>query len=271
MLKSIVIASSKGGTGKTTIALNLAVALAERGKRTLLVDVDPQGAIGHSLARSDREWPGLAELLVESASLDEVIIDTKLRGLSILPRGRLDAVDAGEYELALVNTTVLRGIVDGLADRFDYAIFDTPSGVGLATRAAFRAADFVMIPMQAEPLALRAVAQVLRVVDYVSQQENGSLKLLGLLPTMVDLKNEPSLGVMNELWSGFGGVMDTFVPRAEVFGRASERGLPVSFLGGPVAPEARRFDSIADEVEHLVAKLGGWIGEEHERAEREII
>jgi len=271
MLKSIVIASSKGGTGKTTIALNLAVALAERGKRTLLVDVDPQGAIGHSLARSDTEWPGLAELLVEKVSLDDVVIETKLRGLSILPRGRIDAIDAAEFESALASTLVLGSVLESISDRFDYAIFDTPSGVGLATRAAFRAAQFVIVPMQAEPLALRSVAQVLRVVDHVSQEENPDLKLLGLIPTMVDLRNGPSLGVMNELWSGFGGVMDTFVPRAEVFGRASERGLPISFLGGAVAPEARRFEGIADEVENLVLKLGGRTGEEHERAEREII
>lgn len=271
MLKSIVIASSKGGTGKTTIALNLAVALAERRKRTVLLDVDPQGAIGHALARSDTEWAGLAELLLEEAQIDDVVVDTKLSGFSILPRGRLDAIDVGEYEIALANTTVLANIVAALSERFDYAIIDTPSGVGLATRAAMRVAEFVMIPMQAEPLALRSVAQVLRVVDHVSQRENASLKLLGLLPTMVDLRNEPSLGVMNELWSGFGGVMETYVPRADVFGKASERGLPVAFLGGPVAPEARRFDNIADEVEYLVAKLGGWTGEEHERAEREII
>jgi chromosome partitioning protein len=271
MLKSIVIASSKGGTGKTTIALNLAVALAEMGKRTLLVDVDPQGAIGLSLGRSDAEWAGLAEVLVSQTSLEEAIIDTKLPGFSILPRGRLDAVDACEYENALATTPVLRDLLVSLEEKFDYVIFDTPSGVGLATRAAFRVAEFVLVPMQAEPLALRSVSQLLRVVDHVQEQENPSLRLLGLIPSMVDLRNEPSLGVMNELWSGFSGIMDTYVPRAEVFGRASDRGLPVAFLGGPIAPEARRFENIASEVESLISKLGGWIGEDHERAEREII
>src|SRR5512142_1780966 len=98
MARRIVLASQKGGVGKTTVALNLAVALAERGHRTLLVDLDPQGAIGLSLARGDTELAGLAELLMGLIEPKVAVLPTHLPGLSLLPRGRLDPTDVPTFE-----------------------------------------------------------------------------------------------------------------------------------------------------------------------------
>src|SRR3972149_5255898 len=98
MTRGLVIASQKGGVGKTTVALNLAVALAERGRRTLLVDLDPQGAIGLSLAKGDAELAGVAELLTGPLGPQDVVLETRLDGLSPLPRVRLDATDGDSYE-----------------------------------------------------------------------------------------------------------------------------------------------------------------------------
>jgi chromosome partitioning protein len=270
-MNSIAIASSKGGTGKTTVALNLAVALAEKGHATLLVDVDSQGAVGLSLARSDTEWAGLAELMMEDAELDPLIVQTRLQPFHLLARGRVGAADAPLFEQSLVDSSVLEKVFEAVRDRFDYVIVDTPSGVGPGTRAALRACDYVLIPVQAEHIALRSLSQILSVVEHVQSHENHKLRLLGLLPTMVDLGKENCVSVMSEVWTGFSGVMESFIPRAEVFAKASRAGLPLSFLGGPTTPEARRFDMLAAEVENSIAAFSDSIGETHERAQREIL
>jgi len=271
MTNTIVLASAKGGTGKTTCALNLAVALAERGQSVLLVDLDPQGSIGLSLAKKDTEWIGLAEYLMEAISLDEAILETRMNGLSILPRGKLNSVDTCEFERALYDTGALSDIVEKVAERFSYLIMDTPSGLGMVTRSALRAGGFLVTPLQAEPLALRSVSQILRVVEHVTKAENPNLKLLGILPTMVNLEQESSLGVMNTIWSGFGGVLDTYIPRADIFATASEQGVPVDFLPGKKRPEARRFEMLSMEIEMLIAQMGEGAEETHERAQRQLV
>jgi chromosome partitioning protein len=111
--------------------------------------------------------------------------------------------------------------------------------------------------LQAEPVAFRTMSQILRVLDHVKQHENPSLQLLGILPTMVQLDNEPSLNVMSSVWSGFGGVLDTVIPRSDVFIEASEIGIPLSFLGGQTRPEARRFTLLSDEIEARINQMTG--------------
>ncbi len=255
MAHRLAIASQKGGVGKTTIALNLAVAFAEGGHGTLLVDLDPQGGIGFSLAKGDTELPGLAELLMGQAGPDQAVTRTQLPGLSLLPRGRLDPVDACEFEQALFSPGVLEGALAQAGAKADLVLLDTPSGLGLVTRAALAVADFVLVPFQTENLALRSLGQVLRVVEHVRAQENPRLRLLGILPTMVDKGATSALAVLSEMWSGFPGVIETIVPRAEVFARACESGIPVGFFAGPRPPEARRFEILADELLERIREL----------------
>lgn len=267
----ISLVSSKGGTGKTTTALNLAVALAEKGRATVLVDLDPQGSIGHALARSEGEWDGLAEVLLGGIPVEQVLVQTKVPTLSILARGRLDVVDVREYEILLGSPERLGELMAQLLVGRQYVIVDCPSGLGIVTRAALASSGFALVPLQAEPLALRAVGQVLRVVQHVREQENPSLKLLGILATMVELRQDTSLSVMGTVWSELAGVLDTVVPRGEAFARASELGLPVSFMGGRTPPEARRFEILADEVERLVAEMTGAEGVDDEKVQRQLV
>jgi chromosome partitioning protein len=131
--------------------------------------------------------------------------------------------------------------------------------------------SFVLVPLQAEPLALRSIGQVLRVIEHVQQQENPALRLLGILPTMVELRRDTSLNVMGTVWSELDGVLETVIPRAEAFARASELGLPVSFMGGRTPPEARRFELLVDEIERVIADLSGTTGEADEKVQRQLV
>jgi chromosome partitioning protein len=270
MTHRIVVASGKGGTGKTTTALNLSVALAENGHKVLLADLDPQGGIGIALARSDTEWIGLAEYLMNKATLAQALLQTKLESLMLLPRGRLDPINMADYEHSLATTKKLSEIFDQVEGQVDYLIMDAPSGLGLIPRAALSLAQYVVIPIQAEPMAARAVKQTLRVVDHVAENENRALRLLGLLPVMVDLEQDVSFTVTGSIWSELAAVFKTHVPRSDDFALASQKGIPLSFLGGEIPPEARRFELIANEVRRRIAEFTGVKETVHERPERAL-
>lgn len=270
MTQRIVISSQKGGVGKTTIALNLSLALAERRWRTLLVDLDPQGAIGLSLAKPDREWIGVTELLMGSAMADECLVRTHEENLSLLPRGRLDPLDVGEFERALATPGVLGRLLDDVERSFDVVLLDTPAGLGSIARGALAAAHHVLVPYQAAPLSMRSIGQVLRVIEAVQANENPELRLLGLLPSMVELTADASQAAMVELWTGFASVLETSIPSSRVFAEASMRGVPVGYLGGAVAPEVRRFGMLAMELESIIPELRKEVPDAH-RPQRALV
>jgi len=270
MARRIVIASQKGGVGKTTVALNLSVALASRGRRVLLADLDPQGGITLALGRGETEQPGLAELLLGQVEPTEALLHTQQTGLTILPRGRLDPADSCEYEQALFRPGVLEGALSRTENEADLVVLDAPAGLGLVTRAALLVSDFVLVPFQTHVLSLRSVGQVLRVVEYVEAHENPRLRLLGILPTLVEEGKSPSAAVLAEVWNGF-PVLASHVPYAEAILHASHRGLPVAFFAGRASEEARRFDQLAEEVEILLERLSRGVDANDESRQREFL
>lgn len=258
MARRLVIASQKGGVGKTTVALNLAVALAERGRRTLLVDLDPQGAIGLSLAKGDTELAGIAELLSGSLQAGDAVLQTRLEGLSLLSRGRLDATDVDAFEQEVSRQGALDQVLTDCEAGMDMVLIDTPSGMGRVTSAALGVAHYTLMPFQTESLSLRSVGQALKVIEHVQASRNPRLRLIGILPTLVERDKEDTHGVLSEIWSGFPDALETIVPRTEAFARASSLGIPVAFLAGHAgSPEARRFDLLADEVETRMNRIDG--------------
>ena len=271
MATRLTIASQKGGVGKTTVALNLAVSLADRGKRILLVDLDPQGGVGSALAKSDVHWHGLAELLTNRISREEALIETSHPKLCLLSRGRLNPVDAGKFEAALALPGLLGKVLDTVETSFDLVLIDTPSGLGASTRASLIATHYVLVPVQAAPMAFRSVSQTIVAMDHVRRHENPRITLLGLLPTMLDTSSAASRAVLMSLWNELEGVMNTSIPSSEVFLEASEIGLPVSFLGGPRTNEARVFEALAAEVEARLSESLNTEGEEHEQAQRILV
>jgi len=258
MARRLVIASQKGGVGKTTVALNLAVALAERGRRTLLADLDPQGAVGLSLARGDAEMAGLAELLAGEAAPEDAVVATRLSGLRLLPRGRLDPTDVSSFEEEVGRRGALDAALRDCEAGCDFVIIDTPSGLGRVTTGALAAAHYALLVFQTENLALRSFGQGLRVIEHVQQSANPRLRLIGILPSLVERDRPGTHAVLSQIWSGFPDTLETVVPRTEAFARASALGVPVGFLAdGAGASEARRFEMLTDELEARMNRLDG--------------
>lgn len=249
----IVFASQKGGVGKTTLALNIAYALARRSWSTVLIDTDPQGGVGASLGGSAHQASGLAALLRESASMDEVLLATKLPELTLLPFGELAPRLHNELSASLADGRRLQVLLGSLAERFDVVLVDTASGLTGATLGALRASTHAVAPLQAEPLALRSLPALVEIIGEI-RGEGLPLQLAGLVPTMVQSRHEVSMATTQEVFRLFppSSVLESFVPRDPVFLDASASGVPVGLLSRRPPRVASVFDQIAAELEPRV-------------------
>lgn len=246
----IALASQKGGVGKTTISLNLGLALARAGQRTLILELDAQGSVGLSLGLSDRARPGLAEVMTGAEPLAEVLQRTRDPQLQVLLVGRVDPATVGGFEEALTRGPVLPGLLTQLRPDFDVVVLDCPAGLGKVTTRALEAATHVLSPLQAEPLALRSLGQMLALVDRVRAERNPKLVLVGVVLSMFDRQAPASLEVAETLWTKFpdGLILDTIIPRDQTFLEASLRGSPLLLMQKRPPPLSRVFDQLANDV-----------------------
>ena len=206
MGRVIALANQKGGVGKTTTAINLGAALAENGKRVLLVDMDPQGALSVGLGLNPLSLDQtLYTLLMDpKRDPDAVIASTKIDGLDLLPSN----IDLAAAEVLLVGEVAreqaLARVLRPLRKRYDFLLTDCPPSLGLLTVNALTAADGVLIPLECEYFALRGMALLMDTISKIIERLNPNLEIVGILATMYDARTVHGREVLGRVEDAFG-------------------------------------------------------------------
>ncbi len=253
MTRIYAIANQKGGVGKTTTAINIGAYLAVAGQRVLIVDIDPQANATSSLGLGVDQLPrSLYDVLSGESDLADVITLTNRMRLDIAP---------GSHALAALETEAVEAISDPyrrsflLRDalgptlhRYDYILIDSPPSLGLITVNALAAAQGVLIPVQCEYLAMEGLGQLLTTIERVRQGVNPQLRIVGLLLTMYDSRNNLSRQVEDELRGYFKElVFKVVVPRNVRLGEAPSYGEPVNTYA-PNSSGARAYQQLTEEL-----------------------
>ena len=230
MSRVIAIANQKGGVGKTTTAINLGASLAVAEKRTLVIDIDPQGNATSGLGVQRREHPNtIYDVLVNGRGIDQAIVrEVHFAYMDVVPSSR-DLVGA---EIELIDSssreTVLRRALEPVRDKYEFILVDCPPSLGLLTLNTLTAADSVLIPIQCEFYALEGLSQLLNTVRLVQRGLNTELEIEGVLLTMYDKRLNLSRQVADEAREYFGGrVYRTTIPRNVRLAEAPSFGQPI--------------------------------------------
>lgn len=249
------IANQKGGVGKTTTAINLAANLAQAGERVLLVDMDSQANATHGLGvRVPRKEPSILEVLLGEVALSSIIRSSSVQRLDVAPSSPemagssvlLPQLDRREYRLKdavseLMNTEA----------RYGYIFVDCPPSLGLLTVNSLVAADQVIIPVQTEYYALEGLAQLISTIFAVRERLNPSLKIAGLVLTMMDPRTSLARQVEQDIRSHFPNLsFKTVIPRNVRLAEAPSHGLPVSMFDPHCAGSDAYFDLAMEVVSH---------------------
>ena len=229
MGRTIAIANQKGGVGKTTTSVNLSACLAYLGKRTLLIDIDPQGNASSGVGINKREIEGcIYDVLIEDEPMVSYIHETKIENLWIVPATMSLAGAEIELVSAISREVRLKRALDEVKGSYDYIIIDCPPSLGLLTINALTAADGVLIPVQCEYYALEGLSQLLSTVRLVQKHLNKELVIEGVLLTMLDARTNLGLQVIEEVKKYFREkVYRSIIPRNVRLSEAPSHGKPI--------------------------------------------
>ena len=225
------VCNQKGGVGKTTTTINLGAALAEQGRRVLLVDFDPQGALSVGLGFQPHELEvTIYNLLMErNLTAHDVLFKTSVDGLDLLPSN----IDLSGAEVQLVHEVgrefVLGGVLESVLPEYDIVLIDCQPSLGLLTVNALACSDGVLVPLECEYFAMRGVALLMETIDKVSRRLNPKLVMDGLLATMYDSRTLHTREVLSSVVQGFGDkVFHTVINRTVRFPDATVAGEPIT-------------------------------------------
>ena len=244
------VCNQKGGVGKTTTTINLGAALAEQGRRVLLVDFDPQGALSVGLGIQPHELDAtIYNLLMErNLSASEVVIKTSVDGMDLLPSN----IDLSGAEVQLVHEVgrefVLGRVLQPLIPEYDVVLIDCQPSLGLLTVNALACADGVLVPLECEYFALRGVALLMETIEKVASRLSPKLAIDGVLATMYDSRTLHTREVLANVVQGFGDrVFHTVISRTVRFPDATVAGEPITQFD-PSSNGATAYRELAKEV-----------------------
>ena len=249
MGRIIAVANQKGGVGKSTTAINLSACLAEKGKKVLTIDIDPQGntTSGFGVEKNDLENT-VYELMLSECSIKECILNDVIDGVSIIPSNVNLA--AAEIELIGVDRKeyILKREVEWIKDNYDYIIIDCPPSLSMLTINAMTTADTVLVPIQCEYYALEGLSQLIHTINLVKERLNPDLDIEGVVFTMYDSRTNLSMQVVENVKSNLSQkVFQTLIPRNIRLAEAPSYGMPINAYD-PKSAGAEAYMQLAEEV-----------------------